>query len=226
MAGQSVREQFRAFLLRASAQAKQRRRVMRKFGEKLGFVYFGTVDQHVDDHKVVRGFSASLTHSDDNYMVGAYDGYDITFVDRSDIVSLADGKVETHQWLIAEFNLEVAKDIPHLFLIPTHHGSVHYKKVFASLRALEKTDLEEHSPELRSRYDIFCVPDRAVDVSMILTPEITQTVAAHFWPTAVEVLDGAVYLYYAEKKLTEHDLTTITKNGVWLAQTLDKHTVS
>lgn len=217
-----LRERFMAFLHRSSKQSMQRRRVLKKVGEKLGFVYFGTVDQHVDDHKVVRGFSASLTHADNNYMVGAYDDYDVTFVDRSDIIALPNEQYETHQWLIADIGLKQARDIPQFFLIPTHHGDTHYKKVFSSLRALEKIDVSDHSSEFSQRYDIYSVPDRALDVLNVLTPEITQTIAAHLWPIAVEVFDDALYLYYAEPKLTEHTVSTIIKNGAWLGQTLDK----
>jgi len=218
----SLREQFLAFQVRTGLQARARKKVLRSVSEKLGFVYFGTVDQHTDDHEVVRGFSASLTHQDDNYTVGSHDGYDVTLVDRSDIVSLEQGKTETHRWLIAEVKLQLARDVPHFFLIPTHHGSTHYKKVFDSLRALEKVPLDSHTAEFTNRYDIYCVPDRMTEVDIIFPPEVTQTIAAHFWPVAVEVRGDAVYLYYAESKLTEHDVNALIKNGVWLSQTLDK----
>jgi hypothetical protein len=221
----SIREQFLVFLARTGLQAKARRKAIRQFSGRNGFVYFGSVDQHTDDHQVIRGFSASLTHADDSYTVGAYDGYDVTMVDRSDIVPIENGKTETHQWLIAEFKLQLAKDIPHFFLIPTHHGATHYRKVFDSLRALEKVNLSHHSAEFVNRYDAFCVPAHAVDVDDLLSPEITQTIAAHFWPFALEVWEGAVYVYAVEPKLDNHILNTIIKNGVWLAQTLDSKTV-
>lgn len=215
----SLRQAFSALLRRNSNNTRARRRVLMRFGHKLGFVFFGTVDQHVDDHQVVRGFSASTTHLDRHYMVGNYEDYDVRFVDRTDMIRLSDGKTESHQWLI--MSLKTALDIPYFFLVPKHHGATHYRRVFNGLRTLETLRLDGHSTEFSSRYAIFGSADTLGELEDILTPQITQAIATHLWPAAIELHDGLLYIYTAERTLTEHDLSRLLKNGAWLGQTLE-----
>ena len=187
-----------------------RKRVIRQFGDKLGFIYFGAVDQHTDDHHIVRGFSVSPTHKDNSYMVGNYDNFDVMFVDRTD---------KKDRWFICD--IELKDDVaPHFFLVPTLQKDTHYSKIFTALHQLEAMPVSDHTLEFHSRYQLYCSPTHMSEMEDILPPEVTRTVAAHFWPLAVEVWDGSLYLYSAEKTLTQHDLETIIKNGTWLAQVL------
>ncbi len=194
----------------ALGRSRARNHAIRHFGDKLGFIYFGVVDQHTDDHRIVRGFSVSPTHKDRSYMVGSYEGLDITVVDRAD----TDGR-----WFICDFSL-AADTVPHFFLLPTHQKETHYKKIFTALRSLEPVAQGDHSDEFSSRYQIYCSPSHTGEIEEVLTPDVTRTIAAHFWPLAVEVWDGTLFIYSAEKELTQHHLETIIKNGTWLAQVL------
>jgi hypothetical protein len=143
-------------------------------------------------------------------MVGNYDDFDITFVDRED---------KGQRWLICDIDLK--EDIvPHLLLIPRHQKESHYDKVFRSLRTLEPMELHEHSADFESRYQLYFTPEHTHEVQEILPPSVTRTIAAHFWPLAIEVWDGTLFIYSAEKTLTTHDLETVIKNGTWLAQVL------
>lgn len=54
-------------LRRHSVSARSRGAVLKKFAHKIGLVYFGVVDQHQDDHEVIRGLTVSTTHRDDHY---------------------------------------------------------------------------------------------------------------------------------------------------------------
>lgn len=216
---QSLRQKFAAFRRRNDANARARRRTLRKFGHKLNFVFFGTVDQHTDDHRVIRGFSASTTHLDASYMVGNYEDYDVRFVDRSDIIELSNGETETHQWLI--MSLETKADVPYFFLVPKHHGATHYRRVFNGLRTLETLHLGAHSSEFSTRYAIFGSADQLGELEDILPPAVTQMIATHLWPAAVEVHEGTIYVYSAERTLSEPDLAAMIKNGAWLGQTLE-----
>ena len=217
----SIKERFRAFLSRSSADRKARRKAIRTIGEAHGFVYFGAVDQHEDEHHVVRGFSASTSHEDDAYMVGAVDGIDVRIVDRSDMVELPGGVTESHQWLIVEATLPIEKDLPRFFLLPTHHESTHYKQVFHGLRALEQIDMTNHSHELQSRYTVYAAPGDSTEIDELFPVETTKVIAAHFWPFAIEIYENTVYLYSVETPLTKHDVLAGIKNSAWLAQTLE-----
>lgn len=215
----SVSNRFADFLKRNSRVIAKRRRVLRSVGNKLHFVFFGSVDQHRDEHHVVRGFTASTTHLDSSYMIGSYNGYDVHIVDRSDIVKLPDNSTETHQWLVME--LKAKLKVPHLFLVPKHHGATHYRLVFNGPNILESLKLHTHSPEFNTRYAVFGEPDQLGELEEVLSPEITQIIAAHFWPYAVEVSGNYVYIYSAEKVLTAHDVEIMLKNSAWLGQTLE-----
>lgn len=57
-------------------------KLFRDFADKLGFVYFGFVDQRDDEHQLIRGLTLSTTHRDDNYCVGTYHSYDIAFCEQ------------------------------------------------------------------------------------------------------------------------------------------------
>jgi hypothetical protein len=193
-----------------NAPFSKRRRTIRQFGDKLGFIYFGTVDQHTDDHRAVRGFSVSPTHKDSSYMVGNYEDFDVIFVDRLD---------KGARWFICDIDLK--EDVaPHFFLVPTHQKDTHYKKIFTALHQLEPMPAGAHTPEFHNRYQIYCSPTHMSEMEDILTSEITRTIAAHFWPLALEVWDGSLFIYSAEKNLTGHHIETMIKNGTWLAQVL------
>lgn len=220
----SVSSRFSDFLRRNSRSVAQRRRVLRRIGRKLHFVFFGSVDQHRDEHHVVRGFTASTTHLDASYMIGSYNDYDVHIVDRSDVVELSDGSTEFHQWLVLELKAKI--DVPHFFLVPKQHGATHYRLIFNGPNILESLRLHAHSLEFSSRYAVFGEPDQLGELEDILSPEITQIIAAHFWPYAVEVLGNYVYIYSAEKTLTENDIQTMLKNSAWLSQTLELYSSS
>lgn len=214
---------FDTLLLRNKRDAAQRRRVLKSFSEKMGWVYFGFVDQHSDEHKVVRGFTLSPTHRDNSYIVGEYDDRPIALVDRFDVI--ANGQtVEKHSWLILETSIDPSIVLPHVFLLPTHQKSVHYNKIFTAFRSLEKVDVEANVPDFHSRYEIYSRPDQHDRIEELLPIEVIRVIAAHFWPVAIELSGNNLFFYYADKKLTENALDSIIKNSVWLGQTLETST--
>lgn len=218
----SLRQTFSAMLKRNSVAALKRRRVLRRVAEKIGLVYFGYVDQHVDDHKVVRGFSVSSTHRDDNYATGSYEDYQMAIVDRYDVVTSPNQRVvDEHTWFIVEIELQAHTDMPHAFLLPKHQANIHYKKVFNAFLSLEPLRLADHSPEFSDRYTIYGSALHHDAIEDMFRSDITRTMAAHFWPTAVEIKGSSVFLYYVEPSLSEHAVESVIKNGIWLCQMLD-----
>lgn len=216
----NIRRVFQSLLLVNRRQQAARRRLLKKVSDKLGFFYFGYVDNRDDEHKVVRGFSASSTHRDDSYIVGEYDDYSLSIVDRFDTIAYKKG-VETHSWLIIDIELQSTKELPHMFMLPTHQKNVHYQKVFTAFRSLEKVSIGMDVAEFHSRYELYATPDQHDVIAELLDVDRLRVIAAHFWPIAIEITDKNVYFYLAEKKLTEHAITTFIKNSAWLCQTLD-----
>src|SRR5680860_1649224 len=83
-------------------------RVISKFAKKTGLLYFGFVNQHSDDHKIVRGLTVSSTHQDNHYSVGSVGDYNISVVDRSDYIVEPHNKTFLHNWLIFAIELKLS----------------------------------------------------------------------------------------------------------------------
>jgi len=216
---------IRRLLRRNSPLVRTRGSVMRAFARKAGLVYFGSVDQHGDDHEVIRGLTVSTSHIDTHYAVGAYDGYDVSIVDRFDTITGKDGKDVDHTWAIIEVTLQGLKSAPHVFLYPKGHDKDSYQKFFmasSQLQAVNGMFLRDHDAEFHNRYDVFALPSRAHEAEDLFPELSTQMIAARFWPHAIEILDGRVYVYITEHRLVETVLGATLQSAVWLAEVLDQ----
>lgn len=212
--------------MRNGVASRRRKAAILKFVNAFGFVYFGHVDQHDDEHHIIRGLTVSSSHQDEHYSVGSFDGYDVSLVDRYDIVKKANDELRTHQWLIVEVDLHNGKDIPHIFLGSHSHTDSSYAKLFTSVPNLQPVPLgtfAPHSDEFTNRYSLFAAPSQFIEVERLFTAEVTRTIAAHFWPLAAEVYDNALYVYTDTKNLSPKLIETMVQNGVWLASKLDEH---
>ncbi|HMH69872.1 MAG TPA: hypothetical protein VK502_00580, partial [Candidatus Saccharimonadales bacterium] len=54
----------KAFMPAGIIQSQLHKRVFMQFADKIGFVYFGYVNQRSDDHRLVRGLTVSSNHRD------------------------------------------------------------------------------------------------------------------------------------------------------------------
>jgi len=222
----SIVRRTKDILLRNSVISYRRKNVITKFASKFGFVYFGHVDQHDDEHHIIRGLTVSSSHKDDSYSVGSFDGYDVSIVDRYDIIHRPDAPFTTHRWLIVEIDLHNSKDIPHIFMGAHNHTDSAYMALFTSVPSMQSIPLGTfgtHSDEFNKRYSLFASATQFIAVERLFTVDVTRTIAAHFWPLAVEVIDGSLYVYCDNQSLSATLLDTMLKNGLWLAEQLDEH---
>lgn len=216
----------KAIALRNGLASRQRRQVITKFANKFNFVYFGHVDQRDDEHHVIRGLTVSSSHQDDHYSVGSFDGYDVSLVDRSDILSSPNQPLRTHRWMVFEIDLHNGKDFPHLFMGGHTHQHTSYEKLFTAWPSLQPVPLGTfmaHSEEFTKRYSLFAAASQFIEVERLFTSEVTRVIAAHFWPLSAEVTGGSLYIYSDNKTLSVSLLETMLKNGLWLAAQLDEH---
>ncbi|HRN97360.1 MAG TPA: hypothetical protein PLZ58_02860 [Candidatus Saccharibacteria bacterium] len=200
------------------------KRVISKFTQKMGFVYFGSVNQHYDDHRIVRGFSVSSTHNDNHYSVGSIDGYDVTLVDRSDTTKDIDGKKISYNLMIVEIDLHTVKDIPHIFISAKNHDPKPYINLFRTFPALKEVEMgtfESYGPEFTSRYEIYAKPTQAIEVERLFPATSARVIGAHFWPFSAEIHERTVYMYADNERVTLNMLNALIENGVWLAKHLD-----
>lgn len=197
--------------------ARSRGRAIKAFAENMGFVYFGSVNTKKDD-EIIRGLTVSPTHQDSHYSVGAYEDYDVALVDRLDVVTDVSSNETRHQWLIMETKLKQPLE-PHLFIHP--RGQDGFTHLFSAISHLPQAVSLNYSSSFTDHYDIYLRPDDLIELETIVSDETARVIAAHFWPFAIELYNGSLYLYSLHKDITERLLDTMIKNSVWLAQTLD-----
>lgn len=206
--------------------SRARKRSITHFAEKMGFVYFGSVDQYIDDHHIIRGLTVSSSHKDDNYVVGSINSYDISLVNRVDTVPDNKGVQRMHSWLVFEIGLHQGFDVPHIFLEPQAQRTRSFAKLFTThshMQIVPLGMLEPYSDEFMNRYHVFAAPSHFIETERYFSSSVTRTLAAHFWPIAVEVSEGSLYLYASNQVITEHLLETMLRNGIWLATKLEKN---
>lgn len=221
-ARRSIGHTLRRILSRNSIQAANERRIVTSFAEKVGLVYFGRVDQYADDHHAVRGFTASPHHEDDHYSVGSYDGYDVSFVQRSE--QLQTGSIR--KWSIIEVDLHENTSIPHLVIQAKGHADGAYDQLFVAssyLLPIPMGVLNQYDKEFVHRYSAYAQASHFVEAERIIDSETARTIAAHFWPLTIEVRDQMLIVYSVGQTISQHLLETMLKNALWLAHHIDTH---
>jgi len=207
-----------------SLSLRRRGQVISALSNKIGLVHFGTVDQKEDEHDVIRGLTVSTTHQDSHYAVGAYDGRDISIVDRFDVITDAKGRTAEHNWVIMQINLSGARPLPHMFFKPLQHSHTSYDKFFVAFHHLQSVNallLQSHGAEFHNRYQLFASSSRTQEIEESITETTTNTIAARFWPHAIEILDNKLYVYTTDAHLTKTLLESALQSALWLANELD-----
>jgi len=216
----SFKKHIERFAALNGPSARARGRAIKNFAGAMGFVYFGTVNTTKDD-EIIRGLTVSPSHQDSHYSVGAYEDYDVSLVDRLDVVTDANGAITRHQWLIMETKLKYPPE-PHIFIHPK--GQTGFTHLFSAISHLPLAHGLTYPPVFNDHYEIYTRPDDLVELTTIISDDTARILAAHFWPFAIEVYNGSLFLYSLHKELSEKLLDTMIKNSVWLAQTLDTNT--
>ncbi|MDK2899082.1 MAG: hypothetical protein PWQ10_269 [Patescibacteria group bacterium] len=206
------------------AKSHTRKRTILRFADKMGLLYFGTVDQHTDEHKVIRGFTVSSSHKDSNYCVGSVNSYDIRIVDRSDTIAQPDGSISVYNWLIMSFDLHTRQDIPHLFLGARNKNLKDYRAffdTFPNLKEIELGTFEHYEIDFTSRFSLNARPTDSIQVERLFPADTTRVIGTHFWPLSAEQYEGVLYIYSDDLKISSSLMNTMIENGLWLANHLD-----
>jgi hypothetical protein len=222
-----IQHHARRILHHIGPQGHRHRNVIAKFAEKTGLVYFGTVDQHRDDHEIVRGLTASSTHQDDHYCVGSVNGYDIHLVDRNDSTEDYDGVLQRHHLIIFQIKLHTTHAIHHFLMTPRGSKETQFASLFTTasshLQSVPLGSIGEYTQDFLSRYELLSAPTHFIDTEILISSDVARSIAAHFWPLALEVWDNSLYIYSTDTNVTTHLLDTMIQNGLWLAGQIDKN---
>ena len=203
--------------------------VFKSFAKKVGMVYFGFVDQHTDEHKIIRGLTVSPTHQDNNYSVGTINDYNLSIVDRTDYLVEPDGSSLSINWVIFAFELHTKTATPHFFIGAKNRDLKPFHSLFSTFPNMNEIDLstyDDYGVDFISRFDVYGRPAKSADIQTIISTDVAQVIGAHFWPLSIEQHDNVLYLYSTFEKITSSLLDSMLKNGLWLAGHLDKQTES
>lgn len=202
-------------------QSGHTRRVVNRFAEKVGLVYFGHVSSSDEDRKLVRGHTVSATHVDDHYAVGTFKGYDIAMLIRSDTVRTGEGRARRYHWLIMTFDLHVPSDVPSFYV--GHRSRDDYYQAVAAARGGNSrlADQASYPSQFLAHYKLYTSPDRVLDVERLVTPDVSEVIATNFRGASLEVSDNTLYLYIERERPDEELLGKMLANGVWLAEIID-----
>lgn len=221
-ARRSLGHTLRRIISRNSIQSANERRIVTSFAEKVGLVYFGRVDQYSDDHHAIRGFTASPHHEDNHYSVGSFDGYDVSFVQRSEQLDSGD----IRKWSIIEVDLHDDADIPHMVIHAKGHAEGAYDQLFVAsshLLPIPMGVLNQYDQEFVQRYSAYTQASHFIRAEHLIDSETARTIAAHFWPLTIEVRDQMLVVYSVGQAISQHLLETMLKNALWLAHHIDSH---
>lgn len=216
------RSSYRA--LQNVTTAKNHRRIIEKFTDKTGMVYFGSVSQHKDEHRLIRGFTASSTHKDNHFSVGTVDGYDISIVERNDVFLNIVNKVEFKNWLIIAIDLKNGNNFPYIFIKPNNHNDNSFGLLFAThptLSAIKFGTFEKYPAGFTDRFSVYSMLENTIEVEKILPADSLEILSKHLWPYSIEVVDGVMYIYSDNEKISHNSLTTMLNVGLWVARHLD-----
>lgn len=215
----------KAFVPAKVLQSRMHKRVFMQFAEKVGLVYFGFVDQHSDEHRLVRGLTVSASHRDNHYCIGSYKNYDITLVERTDTIHFPGKPQASQEWIIMAFDLHTSLDLPHTFMGLHTHSDTFYAQLFTKFSSLTKVPLgtfSEYDAGFINRYAVYTEPAQLALTEYLFSKEVAKTISDHFGSLTVEVADGCLYLYAWHQRPTLSLLTKMLQNGVWLADVLDE----
>lgn len=206
------------------AHKLQTRRIIQDFADSHGMVYFGYVNHRTDEHRLVRGMTTSTHQDDTHYCIGSFQGYDAIFVRRQSTMSSVPSKQIHRNWLIMQIDLRTNYDIPHVFIGPHVGQSGQYDEITSALHSFSPITIGvfgAHSQKFTNAYQMYTKPSRNIDVERILTPEITEQIAAHFSSLAIEIWDDCLFVYSTHRRPTRQLLDAMLRNGVWLAEQID-----
>lgn len=201
------------------------RRTYQQFADKLGFVYFGYVDQRSDEHRLVRGLTVSAKHRDNHYCVGSFEGYDISLVERTDTIVFPGKAPKPQEWIVMTFDLHRLVDLPHVFVGLHTHGDAFYAQLFTKFSHFHPVLLGEsqgYDPRFLQHYAVYAKPAQAISAARLFDPAMSKVIADHFTGLTIEISEGCLYVYAEQQLPTAALLERMLKYGVWLAKTLDQ----
>lgn len=201
------------------------RRVVRSFADDYGLVYFGSVSQHHDDHRLIHGVTLSKDHRDRHYCVGNIRGYDVVLAQRTDTLHQPARPPKHYTWMIMQFDIRVPEGtFGHFFIDAHHHDDTFYHALtfkFAKLRHVDAAIFAGHEPSFVNGYHVYADTTAALQLPYVLRPDITASLSQHFRHLDFELQGDQLFVYASNVVTTRHSLDHMARAGMWLTECLE-----
>lgn len=206
-------------------QSRLYKRTFQRFADKIGLVYFGYVDQRNDEHSLIRGMTVSTKHRDNHYCIGSFEGYDVTLVERVDMIHFPGKPSRLHNWVIMTFDIHRSVDLPHIVLGSHSHNDTFYAQFFTKYAHFAKIDLDQtdaYPRDFLKHYSLYAKVDQALSAERLFNPALARSVSEQFGQLSIEILDGTVYLYAEHQHPSTALLEGMLTRGLWLTKVIDQ----
>lgn len=215
-----IKRHIRHLSPRHMVRARLSAGTVRKLADKYGLVYFGAVDPHGDDYKLLRGFTVSRTQQDDFYTVGTLQNYDVSFVLRNDVVLTRDKKEQRCYWFIVAIRLHAESTLPHFYVGPQASNAI-FEATYSQLKPMYLGNRAAYPQKFISNFSMYTRPSDVIEIEHIFPPAAAQVIESHFGDMSFEVEDNTVYVYSESKYPNQALIESMLQNAMWLAKTLD-----
>jgi hypothetical protein len=197
-------------------------KVMHEFAQKFQFAYLGHVDARTDEYEVVRGLTLSATHEDHHFIVGTYNSYDVTTLQREvELNHPAHGK-RIYKWTILQVDL-IYKKTPNIVMTSGHQDIVFVEDLRIKLPTHQLLDRKffDISPQFNQRFRVLSPIEGIDEAVTILRPEAIAIIMDQFKQFDIELLEDKVIVYSWHPFATLNLLQEMLREGLWFADYLD-----
>ena len=207
------------------ARARMDRKIYKDFAEKLDFVYFGRTYQHDDEYQVIHGFTLSNTARDNHFSVGTYHGYDMSFLERRDVIKQPRFPSESKRWIVMTADLHAKTEMPHMFIGRNGLSATFYRHLQTKYPHLQKVHLGHNvsfDPAFNERFSIYTKQTHALFVEHAIHQQLQYMIVENFPTFLFEVKAGTLYVYVEITRPSNQLLARLVQCSAWLASELDK----
>ena len=201
------------------------RTIIKRFADKAGMIYFGFIDPSSDDYKPVKGFTVSVSHTDNHHCIGTVNGYDVNIIHRNDVDTHGKTRIVCN-WLIMTIDLHTDLPIPHFLIGANHQDMRAFDHLFSSFPNMHPIDIcgdeKITDDEFNTRFKIYARPAKSSDIEKMFTKDAIRYISAHLWPLSVEQHNNVLYVYALNENIHPRVLDAMLENGLWLAGHLDR----
>lgn len=201
------------------------KRVVIKFAKRHNFIYFKTVHSgNKKETPVILGSTAALDQVDAHHCIGTHADYDVTFVQRLASVGFKDYKTTLHRWYIVQIDLNLARNVPYIFVGTRQQTKAYYARLLSSHRECSYLTFDSEASKnalFHSQYIILASPAQMPTVQHLFNNEMVDTMASHQCPFAIEIEGDSLTVITEAQTPSEQLLDKLLHYGLWVAKQVD-----